>query len=511
MTKEIRYGLPGGIYTGTQTLRKWVRDFRLTLAFAATAMVVIAAATIIVYQVIGNLAGDSLALAVEERASRDAINVESKINGKFSMVGLDPAMTVGKLFATTRPQHDENLTLEMLAGPQGLDAAYPWISNGLNVLQMRLLDLNGGVVWASDGQRPGAMMYNIRLFDSALVNGVSSRYVAGRDNVDPVGDRRPQDFVETYVPLRQLPSGKILGVIELRFRPSRALAIEVAKTKGTVLSTTVATMFGLFAFLLAFILAANVKVKNQQTQLERFNDSLAQQVEDRTAELESFSYSVSHDLRAPLNSINGFSQALYDDYSGVLDEDGKDYLQRVLASTRKMNQLIDGLLKLSTMSRIEMDADAVDLSGMASEIAEGLKMGQPGRDVEFVVEDQLLATGDAQMLNAALENLLSNAWKYTGKRAKAMIEFGALSGNGTTTYFVRDDGAGFDMAYADKLFGAFQRLHTESEFEGTGIGLATVRRVVQRHGGKVWAESEVDRGATFYFTLAPSGNASNIT
>ena len=200
-------------------------------------------------------------------------------------------------------------------------------------------------------------------------------------------------------------------------------------------------------------------IKSQQILLETFNDNLAQQVEDRTAELESFSYTVSHDLRAPLDRISGFSQTLYDDYCGVLDEDAKYYLERVLANTHNMANLIDGLLQLSTLSRTELDAFSVALSSMASEIAEGLKMGQPEREVEFVIEDRLVATGDSQLLNVALDNLLRNAWKYTGKRDKAIIEFGALSDNGMTTYYIRDDGAGFDMAHADKLFGPFQRLH----------------------------------------------------
>ena len=181
----------------------------------------------------------------------------------------------------------------------------------MNVQQMRLLNLNGESVWDSDGHSSGVKKHDIQLFDSALVKGVSSKYVDSRDNVDSSAERPRQDFVETYVPLRRLPSGQILGVIELRFRPSRDLAFEVANAKGTVLSTTVTTMSGLFTFLIAFILVANLKVKNQQTQLEAFNDSLARQVKERTAELEAFSYSVSHDLRAPLRSINGFGQALY--------------------------------------------------------------------------------------------------------------------------------------------------------------------------------------------------------
>lgn len=250
-------------------------------------------------------------------------------------------------------------------------------------------------------------------------------------------------------------------------------------------------------------------IKIQKNQLETFNHSLAQQVEDRTAELEAFSYSVSHDLRAPLRSINGFGQVLYEDYADKIDDQGRDYLERILSSTRNMETLIDGLLELARLSRSTMEASEIDISELANSIAADLRESQPKRDVSFSIQDHLVATGDPRLLRVALENLLGNAWKYTAKHSQALIEFGANGHDGNTgskDYFVRDDGAGFDMAYADKLFGAFQRLHPVSEFEGTGIGLATVRRIVQRHGGRVWAEGEVDRGATFYFTLGSNAS-----
>jgi light-regulated signal transduction histidine kinase (bacteriophytochrome) len=219
-------------------------------------------------------------------------------------------------------------------------------------------------------------------------------------------------------------------------------------------------------------------------------------------ELEAFSYSVSHDLRAPLRSIDGFSQALLEDCQEQLDTTGQDYLRRIRAATQRMGQLIDDLLNLSRVTRCDMHIEAVDLSLLASNICTELQQNQPERQVEYAIQTALITQGDTRLLNVLLENLLNNAWKFTSKKPTAKIELGMItSQSGIPTYFVRDDGAGFEMKYIDKLFAPFQRLHSFQEFLGNGIGLATVQRIVHRHGGSIWAEAEVNRGATFYFTL----------
>ncbi|MFO8143891.1 MAG: ATP-binding protein [Dehalococcoidales bacterium] len=232
-------------------------------------------------------------------------------------------------------------------------------------------------------------------------------------------------------------------------------------------------------------------------QIKRINNELTAS----NKEMEAFSYSVSHDLRAPLRSIDGFSQALLEDYSGSLDEQGQDYLNRICAASRRMGQLIDDILKLSRISRAEMQYQEVDLTALAESVLAGLNRARDGRKMELVIAPGLSAVGDSGLIRVALENLLDNALKFTGRQEQARIEFGATRLNGEEVFFVRDDGVGFDMAYADRLFGAFQRLHSQDEFEGTGIGLATVKRIVRRHGGQVWAESKMGKGATFYFSL----------
>ncbi|MBI4584435.1 MAG: response regulator [Planctomycetes bacterium] len=221
----------------------------------------------------------------------------------------------------------------------------------------------------------------------------------------------------------------------------------------------------------------------------------------KNEELESFSFSVSHDLRAPLRAMSGFSQALQEDYADKLDERGKRYLQMIRDATRQMAELIDALLELSRVTRSEMQLEAVDLSSIARSVTEELKRSDPMRKVEFFIADGLVTRGDLPLLRIVLANLLGNAWKYTSKCPQSWIEFGAKSEEKGLIYFVRDNGAGFDMAYVDKLFRAFQRLHSQEEFEGTGLGLATVQRIIRRHGGEVWADGEVGKGAAFYFTL----------
>jgi DNA-binding response OmpR family regulator len=229
--------------------------------------------------------------------------------------------------------------------------------------------------------------------------------------------------------------------------------------------------------------------------------ALLADLERKNQELESFSYSVSHDLRAPLRAIDGFSRAVLNAHGTSLNEQGKDYLQRVCVATKRMGEMIDALLELSRVTRHEIRNVPLNLSTLVRTVVEELQQSDPEHRVEIEIADGLEAVGDLSLIRIAIENLLANAWKYSRKRPNAKIEFGSNIQKSSVAYFIRDNGAGFDMAYAGKLFGAFQRLHSVKDFQGTGIGLATVKRIICRHGGEIWAEGKVGEGAIFYFTL----------
>ena len=260
------------------------------------------------------------------------------------------------------------------------------------------------------------------------------------------------------------------------------------------------------AELLAKLQAEIVERQQAEQRAQELNQGLQQaiiELKSVNKELETFSYSVSHDLRAPLRSIDGFSQALIEDCVDRLDETGHDYLRRIRLATQKMGQLIDDLLTLSRVIRSDMRREPVDLSRLVSQICKDLQQADPARVVELTIAPGIVDRGDSRLLQVVLENLLNNAWKFTANKPQVKIEFGMMPSEPTAppTYFVRDNGVGFDMAYTSKLFSPFQRLHSVTEFPGNGIGLATVQRIVHRHGGRVWTEGAIDRGATFYFTL----------
>jgi light-regulated signal transduction histidine kinase (bacteriophytochrome) len=296
-----------------------------------------------------------------------------------------------------------------------------------------------------------------------------------------------------------------LGILDLTMLHQRALDTLVLAAPAQERSSKARASTEFFRELLSPFEMTFRGYRQANGELQRLNEDLARQkqrVEISNRELESFSYSVSHDLRAPLRSIDGFSRALLEGCADDLDARGKKYVGLIREGAQRMAELIDDLLELSRVSRVELVRAPVDLTALARRVTETLRDADPAREVNLTIEDGLSAEGDARLLELVLQNLLGNAWKFTSKRQNTRIELGKRDEEGHPTYFVRDNGAGFDMNYARKLFGVFQRLHADSDFEGTGVGLAIVERIIARHGGKVWAEGEVDRGATFYFTLA---------
>jgi signal transduction histidine kinase len=297
-------------------------------------------------------------------------------------------------------------------------------------------------------------------------------------------------------------SGPILHLADVAREVSsrKDYTVRAVARDGDEIGALVATFNGM----LDEIQKRDAEVREARSELEKRVEARTRDLAAANKELEAFSYSVSHDLRAPLRAIDGFSRVLLTGYAAALDDRGRHYLARVRAGTQRMSELIDDLLALARLSRKELVRRPVDVTELAHRVAAELARREPARVTAVEIEDGLAAQADPQLLTIVLENLLGNAWKFTGKAAEGRIEVTRhRNGNTEEVFAIRDNGAGFDMAYADKLFGAFQRLHLDSDFEGTGIGLVTVQRIVSRHGGRVWAEGEVGKGAVFYFTLEP--------
>jgi signal transduction histidine kinase len=302
-------------------------------------------------------------------------------------------------------------------------------------------------------------------------------------------DRVSQGFFDTRLGGRH--SGDELGLVHSAFNES------VARMEKT---------FRFMTDQVEELKTSEHEMWNMNTELERRVRERTGQFEAANKELEAFIYSVSHDLRAPLRSIDGFSSALEEEYADVMDVVGRDYLRRVRSACHRMSVLIDDLLKLSRLTQGDLVLGEVNLSKMVGKICQQLRQSDLSRNVSFEIESDVIAVADSRLIQVVLENLLGNAWKFTKHKVQAHIGFGVIRKGEEDCYFVRDNGAGFDMKDSDRLFEKFQRLHLESDFEGSGIGLTTVRRIVFRHGGKVWAEGKENEGATFYFTLGPPGS-----
>jgi len=292
-----------------------------------------------------------------------------------------------------------------------------------------------------------------------------------------------------------------LELTTLRSETEELMAARSQSSFHVVQRFSLIATFGSITVFLFVAIAIEHDTRTKMRDAARIND-LNRTLEEKVAELETFCYSVSHDLRAPLRSVEGFSNILARDYSGrALDDRALNLLKRMVASSVRMGQLIDDLLNLSRISRSELETRVVDLSALAAAVAADLKGCEPERNVEVRIQPGVSGNGDPRLLRVALENLLGNAWKFTRKEVQPCLEFGQQRAAEGAAYYIRDNGVGFDMAHADQLFRPFHRLHRTSEFEGTGIGLATVHRVIERHGGRIWAESAPGKGASFYFTV----------
>lgn len=286
---------------------------------------------------------------------------------------------------------------------------------------------------------------------------------------------------------------------ETRLLEIRQLAMDNSARNTLISALVLLTIVFITFFILCLLFIRDAAKRNQLQEILHKNVA---ELTGLNKELETFSYSVSHDLRAPLRAIDGFSRVLLKDYSNQLDETGTDYLNRIYKGSQRMGELIDDMLSLSKVTRTEPKKQKVNLSNIAKEIVVDLQDREPDRKASFVIPDGAEVIGDNQLLRQVLENLLGNAWKFTSKKPLAQIEFGTFrQEDKKQVYFIRDNGIGFDMAHSNKLFGVFKRLHSQNDYNGSGIGLATVQRIIHKHGGRVWAEGKIGDGATFYFTL----------
>lgn len=348
-----------------------------------------------------------------------------------------------------------------------------------------------------------------------VMNNPALRTIFGYSDEELVGNTTQmlyadkQDYVDQGRLRYRTDANTSPGTYETRYKCKNGRTFW-AETLGTQVKNVEGEILG-FIGLVRDISArkqAEAEIKKHREQLAELVTERTHELETINKELEAFSYSVSHDLRAPLRAIDGFSKALLEDYNDVIDEDGKHHLSRVRHNVHHMSELIDDLLQLSRITRSELSKQTVDLSEMAKKCIERLAETSPDRMIKVSIEPDIAAMSDKTLLDIALGNLLGNAWKYTSKNKNAHIQFGTHNKNGVPVYFVKDNGVGFNMQYYNKLFSPFQRLHKGNEFDGTGIGLATVQRIIHRHGGTVWAESEPNKGSTFFFTL-PSGRKIN--
>lgn len=383
---------------------------------------------------------------------------------------------------------------------QQIHDALKALAAGLPVLKVKVYNLHGLTVFSSQASQIGADKSDNRGFLSAARDGRPASKLAYKEKFSAfTGEYFHRDLVESYVPIR-FGDGPIEGVFEL-YTDVTPLVARIAHFTVR-LAVVLLLAFGLlYAVLFLIVRRADRILKQQYVDLTRGEQAL----QEANREMEAFSYSVSHDLRAPLRAIDGFSRVLLDEHVAALDDEGRDCLKRIRDGSQKMGRIIDAVLKLSKLARGELNRTPLDLSRMVASIAAELKESQPGRDVTFKVAGGVTAAADGTLIKVALQNLLANAVKFTGKTRQAMIEFGVTNGDGRNVYYVRDNGAGFDMSHAETLFAPFQRAHDASEFEGTGIGLATVQRIIKRHSGMIWAQAEKGAGATFFFTLPQEG------
>jgi signal transduction histidine kinase len=385
---------------------------------------------------------------------------------------------------------------------------HPWFMTSMGAVIVLGTVIRAACVWLCDRHYQIALLYWNVVFTAGILSqalgwsmiSMMSLYFYGWDWTTMVACLSAAAFSAAAITSFSIYFWATLAYLTIMFVPTLIMTV-IINTQHSLTATFLFATF--FVFLIRNAKRLNIEywtaLRNTHLLDERANE-----LEAKNAELESFAYSVSHDLRSPLRSLDGFSKLLEEDARDKLNDVEKDYLQRISKAAQRMGQLIDDLLQLSRINRANFTPQQVNLSDMVKTSLEKLREKEPTRNIEIDIEPDVQVRGDASLLDIALQNLVNNSWKYTSKNPYTKIRFGTMLSNGERAYYIKDNGVGFDTRYSEKLFGPFQRLHGVDEFPGTGIGLATVKRIVDRHGGDVWANSKVDKGSTFYFTLGRS-------
>ena len=498
-----------------------MRRFRLTAYFVITALSVIVVAAAVVNKVVGDLAQENLIRTAEENTARDAVHMQAMMRRGHggrdmpSMGNADGGVEMGSM------RQPIPLSLEYLTGPDGLPGNYPMLVEGLSIVKLNLFDLNGTTVWSTDPNTIGITKRESPLFRDAVGGEFSSKLAEDHEVVHLDGVTRPVDVVETYLPLRETREGRIIGVMEVYRDIAGDVAIQVDDAEATVLRTTVATMGGLFLVLVGFVVVADIAiyrarrrevalVEGQLAERERSEEALEQQARElarSNAELEEFARVASHDLQEPLRMVTSFTQLLSKRYKGRLDEEGDKYISFAADGATRMSALISDLLTYSRVGSGTRGFGPTDCEAVLDSALDNLQIAIRESGVALTRGPLPEVVGDKTQLVQLFQNLIGNAIKYQDGRAP-QVHVGADRVDDGWLFSVRDNGIGIDPDQYERIFSIFQRLHTSEEYPGTGVGLALCKKISERHGGRIWVESEPGTGSTFYVMISATGEES---